>query len=110
MIGSLAAPGSGTPELLVLGTSISVFAVGVVGLLLRRSPVAVLMSVELMLSAGNLLLVLGSRVRNQAEGVGGALLVLVLGAAEVVVGLALALAYYRSRPDADVDSPSEVRG
>jgi len=107
---AVAAAASGLAETMVLGTSMSLFAVGVVGLLMRRSPVAVLMSVELMLSAGNLLLVLGSRVRNQAEGVGGALLVLVLGAAEVVVGLALALAYYRSRPDADVDSPSEVRG
>ncbi len=97
-------------ETLVLMTSASLFALGVVGLLVRRSPIAVLMSVELMLNAGNLLLVLGARVRDQAEGVSAAMLVLVLGAAEAVVGLALALAFFRSRPNADVDSQGEVRG
>ena len=40
----------------------------------------------------------------------GALLVIVLGAAEAVVGLALALAFFRPRPDADVDTPGEVGG
>jgi len=99
-----------SPATLVLGTSALLFAVGVFGLLMRRNPVAVLMSVELMLNAGNLLLVLGARVRTQAEGVSAALLVLVLAAAEAVVGLALALAWFRARAEADIDTPGEVRG
>lgn len=102
--------GGPSNQALVLVTSVSLFALGVVGLLLRRSPIAVLMAVELMLNAGNLLLVLGARTRLQAAGVSAALLVLVLGAAEAVVGLALALAFFRARPDADVDTPGEVHG
>jgi NADH-quinone oxidoreductase subunit K len=97
-------------EGLVLATSVTLFAVGVVGLLLRRSAVALLMSIELMLNAGNLLLVLAARVRNNVDMQTGALLVIVLGAAEAVVGLALALAFFRPRPDADVDTPGEVGG
>ena len=100
----------GTPELFVLATSAMLFAIGVVGLLLRRNPMAVLMSIELMLNAGNLVLVLAARTRGMIDGHTGALLVLVLGAAEAVVGLALALAFFRDRPDADVDSPGEVHG
>lgn len=99
-----------TPEVLVLATSALLFTVGVVGLLLRRSPVALLMSIEILLNAGNLLLVLGARVRDQIDGQTAALIVLVLGAAEAVVGLALALAFFRPRPDADIDSPGEVQG
>jgi NADH-quinone oxidoreductase subunit K len=99
-----------TPEAMVLVTSALLFALGVVGLLLRRSPIAVLMAVELLLNAGNLLLLLSARAHARPDGVSAALLVLVLGAAEAVVGLALALAFFRSRPDADVDTPGEVQG
>ena len=99
-----------TPELLVLATSAMLFALGVVGLLLRRNPMAVLMSIEIMLNAGNLVLVLAARVRGQIDGHSAALLVLVLGAAEAVVGLGLALAFFRDRPGADVDSQGEVHG
>jgi NADH-quinone oxidoreductase subunit K len=99
-----------SPELLVLATSGVLFATGVVGLLLRRNPMAVLMSIELMLNAGNLLLVLGARVRGQIDGQAAALLVLVLAAAEAVIGLALALAYFRNRSGSDVDSEGEVLG
>jgi NADH-quinone oxidoreductase subunit K len=105
-----AAAGALSAESMVLVTSALLFALGVVGLLVRRNPIAVLMSVELMLNAGNLLLVLGARVRNHAEGASAALLVLVLGAAEAVIGLALALAYFRTNTNADVDAQGEVRG
>jgi len=95
---------------LVLLTSACLFAIGVTGLLLRRNPMAVLMSIELMLNAGNLLLVLGARVNGRIDGHAAALLVLVVSAAEAVVGLALALVLFRDRPDADVDSRGEVTG
>jgi len=99
-----------TAETLVLLCSAALFAIGALGLLLRRNPLAMLMSVEVMLNAGNLLLVLGARVRGLVDAQSAALIVLVLGAAEAVVGLALALALFRDRPRADADEPSEVRG
>jgi NADH-quinone oxidoreductase subunit K len=99
-----------TAETLVLLTSAALFAIGALGLLLRRNPMAMLMSVEVMLNAGNLLLVLSARVRGMVDAQSAALIVLVLGAAEAVVGLALALALFRDRPHADADEPSEVRG
>lgn len=99
-----------TGETLVLGTSVLLFALGSGGVLLRRNPVAMLMSVELMLNAGNLLLVLTARVRGMVDAQAAALIVLVLAAAEAVIGLGLALALFRTRERADADEPREVRG
>ena len=99
-----------TPETLVLGTSALLFATGSGGVLLRRNPVAMLMSVELMLNAGNLLLVLAGRVRGMFDAHAAALIVLVLAAAEAVIGLGLALALFRDRERADADEPREIRG
>lgn len=79
-------------------------------MLLRRNPIAVLMSIELMLNAANLLLVLGARVHGLADGQAAALLVLVLSAAEAVIGLGLALALFRDRLHVDADDVREVRG
>jgi NADH-quinone oxidoreductase subunit K len=95
-----------SPTAVVLVTAVSLFGLGIAGLLSRRSPIAMLMSVELMLNAGNLLFVLGGQWHGHAGGIAAATLVLVLGAAEAVVGLALALALFRTRPAADVDTPS----
>jgi NADH-quinone oxidoreductase subunit K len=78
--------------------------------MLRRNPIGVLMSIELMLNAANLVLVLGARVRGLADGQAAALLVLVLAAAEAVIGLGLALALFRDRATADADEPAQVRG
>jgi NADH-quinone oxidoreductase subunit K len=97
-------------ETALLITGCVVFALGCAGVVLRRNPVAVLMSVELMINASILLLVLGSRIHNNVEGQSVGLLVLVLGAAEAVVGLALALAVFRPRATVDVDGPAEVQG
>jgi len=99
-----------TPENLVFATSLVVFAIGCAGVALRRNPVAMLMCVELMLNAAIIALVLGSRIHGKAIGQSAALLVLVLGAAEAVVGLALALAVFRARATVDVDEPQELRG
>jgi NADH-quinone oxidoreductase subunit K len=99
-----------TPETLVLGTSAALFGTGTIGVLLRRNPIAMLMSVELMLNAGNLLVVLAARVRGLVDAQAAALIVIVLAAAEAVVGLGLALALFRDRDRADADEPREVRG
>ena len=97
-------------EVLVLATSVVLLAIGVTGALIRRNPIAMLMSIELMLNAANLLLVLGARVRGNVDGQAAALIVLVLAAAEAVIGLGVALALFRNRDVADVDEPAEVRG
>ncbi len=106
MIGALVT----SPEALVLGTSALLFALGGTGLLLRRNPMALLMSIELMLNAGNLVLVLAARARGFVDAHAAVLIVLVLGAAEVVIGLGLALALFRNRPQVDADEPQEVHG
>ena len=97
-------------EILVLGTSAVLLAIGATGALIRRNPIAMLMSIELMLNAANLLLVLGARVRGNVDGQAAALIVLVLAAAEAVIGLGVALALFRDRARVDVDEPAEVRG
>jgi NADH-quinone oxidoreductase subunit K len=97
-------------EGLVLTTSVGLFAVGAAGVLLHRHPVAMLMAVEIMLNAANLLIVLAARVRGAAEAEAAALLVLVVAAAEAVIGLALALALFRRKSVPDVDEAVELRG
>jgi NADH-quinone oxidoreductase subunit K len=96
--------------MMVLVTSILLFALGVFGLLLRRSPMGMLMAVELMLNAGNLVLVLAARRMQLVEAQAAALLVLVLAAAEAVVGLGLALVLFRDRERSDADELREVQG
>src|SRR5918911_3270954 len=96
-------------EGLVLATSVGLFAIGSAGALVHRHPVAMLMAVEIMLNAANLLLVFGARVRGLADAESAALIVLVLAAAEAVIGLALALALFRSKPIPDIDEAAEVR-
>ena len=97
-------------EVVVLATSVGLFAIGSAGALLHRHPVSMLMAVEVMLNAANLLIVLAARVRGLADAEAAALVVLVLAAAEAVIGLALALALFRTRPVPDVDEAAEVRG
>jgi NADH-quinone oxidoreductase subunit K len=97
-------------EELVLGTAVALFAVGSAGALLHRHPVAMLMAIEVMLNAANLLIVLSARVRGVADAEAAALVVLVLAAAEAVIGLALALALFRPKPVPDVDQAAELRG
>jgi NADH-quinone oxidoreductase subunit K len=97
-------------EVLVLATSAALFGIGAAGALLHRHPVSMLMAVEIMLNAANLLIVLGARVRGGADAETTALVVLVLAAAEAVVGLALALALFRRRAAPDIDEAVELRG
>ncbi|HEV7662598.1 MAG TPA: NADH-quinone oxidoreductase subunit NuoK [Chloroflexota bacterium] len=97
-------------EVLVLCTSAGLFAIGAAGALLHRHPVAMLMAIEIMLNAANLLIVLAARVRGGADAEAAALVVLVVAAAEAVIGLALALALFRNKTRPDVDQASELRG
>jgi NADH-quinone oxidoreductase subunit K len=97
-------------EALVLGTSAALFAVGAAGALLHRHPVSMLMAIEIMLNAANLVIVLAARVQGGADAEATALVVLVIAAAEAVIGLALALALFRRRPAPDIDDAAELRG
>jgi len=99
-----------TPEMVVFMTTLLLFAIGTAGVVLRRNPVSLLMAVEIMLNASILLLVLGSRTHGSPQGQSAALVVLVLGAAEAVLGLSLALAVFRARESVDIDGPQELAG
>jgi NADH:ubiquinone oxidoreductase subunit K len=87
-----------------------IFCVGLAGVLSRRNPLVVLLSLELLLNAGNLALVAFSRMWGNADGQIFALVVMVVAACEVVVGLGLIVAMYRNRIPIDVDEMSELRG
>jgi NADH-quinone oxidoreductase subunit K len=87
-----------------------IFCIGVTGVLTRRSPLVILICLELMLNAGNLALVAFSRMTGTADGQIFALIVMIVAAAEVVVGLGLIVSMYRSRLPMDVDEMSELRG
>jgi NADH:ubiquinone oxidoreductase subunit K len=86
------------------------FAIGATGILLRRSPVVILLCLELMLNAGNLALVAFSRMVGNQQGQVFAIVVMVVAACEVVVGLGLIVAIFRRRLPLDVDELQELKG
>ena len=86
------------------------FAIGAAGVLTRRSPLVVLLCLELMLNAGNLALLSFSRMLGNHDGHVFALIVMVVAACEVVIGLGLIVAMYRRRLPIDVDEVAELRG
>jgi len=87
-----------------------IFCIGAAGVLTRRSPLVILLCLELMLNAGNLALIAFARMHGNGEGQIFALIVLVVAACEVVVGLGIVVAMYRRRLPIDVDAMSELRG
>lgn len=86
------------------------FATGAVGVLIRRSPLVILLCLELMLNAGNLALLAFARMTGTQDGHVFALMVMVVAACEVVVGLGLIVAMFRSRVPMNVDEMRELRG
>ena len=72
-----------------------IFAIGAAGVLTRRSPLVILLCLELMLNAGNLALVAFSRMVGNGDGQVFALIVMVVAACEVVIGLGIIVAMYR---------------
>ncbi|MQY13398.1 NADH-quinone oxidoreductase subunit 11 [Streptomyces sp. RB5] len=85
------------------------FTIGASGVLIRRNAIIVFMCVELMLNACNLALVTFSRLHGNLDGQVIAFFVMVVAAAEVVVGLAIIVALYRSRHSASVDDASLMK-
>ncbi len=85
------------------------FTIGAYGVLTRRNALVAFMSVELMLNASNLALVTFSRQHGQLDGQIIAFFVMVVAAAEVVVGLAIILLIFRTRRSASVDDANLLR-
>jgi len=86
------------------------FATGALGVMLRRSPLIILLSVEIMLNGGNLALIAFARHAGNGAGQIFALAVMAVAASEVCVGLGLVVALHRKRLALDVDQLSELRG
>ena len=86
------------------------FTVGALGVLLRRSPLIVLLSLEIMLNSANLALISFARLHGNHDGQIFALAVMAVAASEVVVGLGLIVAIARKRLDLDVDRLRVLRG
>ena len=85
------------------------FTIGAVGVIVRRNAIVVFMCIELMLNAANLTLVTFARINGTLEGQVVAFFTMVVAACEVVVGLAIIVAIYRSRRSASIDDASLLK-
>lgn len=90
--------------------SIALFSIGVMGVLIRRNAIIILMCVELMLNAANLLLVAFSAYEANIEGQMIVFFVIVVAAAEVAVGLALLISIYRNLSSTDINLLNKLKG
>lgn len=86
------------------------FALGALGVLIRRNAIIIFMSVELMLNAANLLFVAFARVYGSLSGQIYVFFVIAVAAAEVAVGLALIVAIFRSKKSIDIDELNSLKG
>lgn len=93
-----------------LVVSALLFTIGAVGVLVRRNPLVMFMSIELMLNAVNLTFMAFSHFLNSVAGWMFVFLVLTVAAAEVVVGLAIIVAIFRARRSIDVDELNTLKG
>ena len=85
------------------------FTIGASGVLVRRNAIVVFMCIELMLNAVNLSLVTFSRINGNLDGQVIAFFVMIVAAAEVVVGLAIIVTIFRTRRSASVDDPNLLK-
>lgn len=93
---------------LLLATAM--FCIGIYGLLSRRQPIALLLSVELMANAANICFLAFGRFRGGTSGQIFAIFSIALTVAEIAVGLALVILLYRSYGDTRLDRATEMRG
>src|SRR5207237_5348266 len=91
-----------TPDYYLILAAV-LFTIGAVGVLIRRNAIVLFMCVELMLNAANLALVTFSRINGTLDGQVMAFFVMVVAAAEVVIGLAIIMSIFRTRRSASVD-------
>ena len=98
------------PESYYVGLSAILFCMGVLGVLIRRDPLVIFMSIEVMLNAANLALVAFGQRHGTVEGQALVFFVMCVAAAEVAVGLAIIVAIFRQRRRLSVDELSSLRG
>lgn len=101
---------SGPGIVAYLALSSLLFGIGVAGVLLRRSPLIVMLALEIMLNASNLALIAFSRHWADGDGQIFALTVMVVAASEAVIGLGLIVAMSRRRLQLDVDKMTNLKG
>ena len=92
-----------------VGLAVILFVIGAVGVLIRRNAMVIFMCIELMLNAVNLAFVAFARQHGQVDGQVVAFFVMVVAAAEVVVGLAILMAIFRARRSASVDDANLLK-
>ncbi len=97
------------PAQYYLFLSAILFAIGTVGVLIRRNPIVIFLSIELMLNAANLAFVAFSNQLGSLDGQIFVLFVMAVAAAEVAVGLAIIVAVFRARTTIDVDEMNLMR-
>ena len=89
--------------------SAALFAIGAFGVLFRRNAIVVFMCIELMLNAANLACVVFARINGTLDGQVVAFFVMVVAAAEVVIGLAIIMAIFATRRSASIDEANLLR-
>jgi NADH-quinone oxidoreductase subunit K len=92
-----------------IALAVILFVIGGVGVLVRRNALVVFMCVELMLNAVNLAFVAFARMHGNLDGQVIAFFVMVVAAAEVVIGLAIIMSIYRTRRSASVDDANLLK-
>jgi len=98
-----------TPVAYYLILAVLLFTVGVVGVLTRRNSIVIFMSIELMLNAVNLTLVTFAKMNGNLDGQVLAFFVIIVAAAEVVVGLAIIMSVFRRKASASVDDARALK-
>jgi NADH-quinone oxidoreductase subunit K len=97
------------PPVWYVGLSGVLFTIGVVGVLVRRNPLVIFMSIELMLNAANLAFVAFGRAHGAVDGQVIVFFVMTVAAAEAAVGLAIILAMFRNRETTNADELATLR-
>jgi NADH-quinone oxidoreductase subunit K len=97
------------PEIWYTGLAAVLFSIGVIGVIIRRNPLVVFMSIELMLNAANLTLVAFGRRHGSMDGQALVFFVMAVAAAEVAVGLAIIVAIFRVRSRLSLDDLNLMR-
>ncbi len=98
------------PVTYYIALSAVLFTIGALGVLVRRNPLIIFMSIELMLNAANLAFVAFTRSHGDLSGQIFVFFVIAVAAAEVAVGLALIVAIYKTRRSINVDEMNSLKG
>ena len=98
------------PVTYYIALSAILFTIGALGVLIRRNPLTIFMSIELMLNAANLVFVAFTRVYNVLAGQIFVFFVMTVSAAEVAVGLALIVTIFRTKHSINIDEMNSLKG